>query len=158
MFDLGWSELLLIGVVALIVVGPRDFPKMFRTVGRYVGHLKVMAREFQRTMDKAADDAGVGEVSKGLKAATNPKQFGMDKFEEIAKDMKKDFMMPKPVGNSILSSDRNSENQTFEPNKENAALSSSTKEMNHSTIVEQETRTELSDVKSPKSKKSISKP
>ncbi|MCH7559554.1 MAG: twin-arginine translocase subunit TatB, partial [Planctomycetes bacterium] len=40
MLDLGWSELLIIGVVALIVVGPKDLPKMLRTLGQYVGRAK----------------------------------------------------------------------------------------------------------------------
>ena len=51
MFDLGWSELMMIGVVALIVVGPKDLPVMFRTIGRYTGKAKAMAREFSRAMD-----------------------------------------------------------------------------------------------------------
>lgn len=118
MFDLGWSEILIIGVVALIVVGPRDFPKMFRAVGRYVGQLKSMAREFQRTMDKAADEAGVSEITSGIKAATNPKKFGLDKLEEISNDMKKDFMIPNPVDGSILSSDANKSNTTGAQAKE----------------------------------------
>ena len=41
MFDLGWTEMLVVGVVALIVVGPKDLPVMFRTVGRAVGKAKV---------------------------------------------------------------------------------------------------------------------
>lgn len=63
MLDLGWSELLIIGVVALIVVGPKDLPKMFRTLGNVTGKARAMAREFQRAMDSAADDMGV----KGIK-------------------------------------------------------------------------------------------
>ena len=57
MFDLGWTELLLIGIVALIVVGPKDLPMLFRKVGQFVGKAKGMAREFSRAMDQAADDA-----------------------------------------------------------------------------------------------------
>ena len=57
MFDLGMSELLVIGVVALIVVGPRDLPGMFRTVGRFTGKARELARDLQRAMDQAADEA-----------------------------------------------------------------------------------------------------
>ena len=82
MFDLGWTELMVIGIVALIVVGPKDLPGMFRTVGRFVGKAKQMAREFSRAMNDAADEAGVNEVSKTLKSATNPMGAAMDEVKK----------------------------------------------------------------------------
>ncbi len=62
MLDLGWSELLIIGVVALIVVGPKDLPKMLRALGQYAGRAKGIAREFQRSMDDAARQADIEEL------------------------------------------------------------------------------------------------
>ena len=85
MFDLGWSELLVIGIVALIVVGPKDLPGMFRTLGRFTGKLRRMARDFQRAMDDAADQAGVKETASDLRNMTNPTKMGMDKIKEAAK-------------------------------------------------------------------------
>ncbi|GAA6196240.1 Sec-independent protein translocase protein TatB [Pseudophaeobacter sp.] len=87
MFDLGLTELLVIGVVALIVVGPKDLPVMFRNVGRFVGKAKGMAREFSSAMNDAADESGVRDVAKGLKAATNPVGSAMDGVKEAAQDM-----------------------------------------------------------------------
>jgi sec-independent protein translocase protein TatB len=84
MFDLGWSELLVVGVVALIVVGPKDLPVMFRNVGRFVGKARGMAREFSRAMEAAADDAGVKDIDKTLKAAVNPKAMGLDALRGAA--------------------------------------------------------------------------
>lgn len=69
MLDLGWSELLIIGVVTLIVVGPKDLPKMLRLLGQYAGRARGIAREFQRSMDEAARQADIEElkdVKKGL--------------------------------------------------------------------------------------------
>jgi sec-independent protein translocase protein TatB len=82
MFGLGWSEMVLIGIVALIVIGPKDLPVMFRTLGQFTGKARQMAREFSRAMENAADDAGVKDISKTIKAAANPQKFGIDKLKE----------------------------------------------------------------------------
>jgi sec-independent protein translocase protein TatB len=66
MFDIGWTELMVIGVVALVVIGPKDLPDMFRTMGRFTAKARSMARYFQRAMEAAADDAGVTDVAKDL--------------------------------------------------------------------------------------------
>ena len=82
MFDIGWTELLVIGIVALIVVGPKDLPGMFRTLGQFTGKAKAMARDFQRAMNEAADEAGVKDVQDSLRAATNPKAMGLDALKD----------------------------------------------------------------------------
>lgn len=72
MFGMGWAELMIVGIVALIVVGPKELPILFRKMGQFVGKAKGMAREFSRAMNDAADQAGVGDIKKSLNAATNP--------------------------------------------------------------------------------------
>ncbi|WP_136442369.1 Sec-independent protein translocase protein TatB [Pacificoceanicola onchidii] len=87
MFDLGMSEMLVIGTVALIVVGPKDLPKLFRSAGRFMGKARGMAREFSTAMNQAADDAGVSDLQKTVKAATNPVGSAMDGVKDAAKSM-----------------------------------------------------------------------
>ncbi len=89
MFDLGWTEMLVIGIVALIVIGPKDLPVMFRTVGQFVGKAKGMAREFSRAMNDAANESGVKDVTKGLQAAVNPVNTAMDGVKKAASDLGK---------------------------------------------------------------------
>jgi sec-independent protein translocase protein TatB len=85
MFDIGWTELLLIGIVALIVIGPKDLPEMFRTLGRFTAKARGMAREFSRAMEAAADEAGVKDMAKDIKDAANMPRTGMDAVKDAAR-------------------------------------------------------------------------
>jgi sec-independent protein translocase protein TatB len=77
-------EMLVVGIVALIVIGPKDLPGMFRQVGQFVGKAKGMAREFSSAMNAAADESGINQINKTIKAAANPKKFGVDKIREAS--------------------------------------------------------------------------
>ncbi|MEL7115099.1 MAG: Sec-independent protein translocase protein TatB [Pseudomonadota bacterium] len=81
---MGMMELLLIGVVALIVVGPKDLPVMFQSLGKMTAKVRRMAREFSTAMNDAANATGAADVAKDLKGLTNPKAMGMDKLKEAA--------------------------------------------------------------------------
>jgi sec-independent protein translocase protein TatB len=82
--NLSWMEMLVVGIVALIVIGPKDLPGLFRQVGQFVGKAKGMAREFSSAMNAAADESGINEINKTIKAAANPKKFGVDKIREAS--------------------------------------------------------------------------
>jgi sec-independent protein translocase protein TatB len=82
--DIGWAELVLIGIVALIVIGPEDLPDMFRQLGRFTAKLRQMSREFSRAMEQAAKDSGVKDVADDLKAVTSAKSLGLNKVKEAA--------------------------------------------------------------------------
>jgi sec-independent protein translocase protein TatB len=66
MFDIGWSELLVIGVVAIIVVGPKELPRLMRTFGHYLGKVRHMAADFQRQFEEAVRDSEIDEVRKAM--------------------------------------------------------------------------------------------
>ena len=83
--DIGWSELLVIGIVALIVIGPKDLPRMFNTLGRFMAKARAMGRDFQRAMDEAARESGVKEASADMKAMMSKKNLGLDGIEAAAR-------------------------------------------------------------------------
>lgn len=72
MFDIGWSELLLIGAVALIVVGPKDLPKLMRSVAQWVRAARRMAGEFQRHVDDLMRESELDELRREVNALRNP--------------------------------------------------------------------------------------
>lgn len=92
MFDLGWSELLLIAVLALVVVGPRDLPRMMRTAGQYMAKARKVAREFQATFDELAKETEVEELRREVAAL---KSQAKAPLTEMRKDLDR-AMEPKP--------------------------------------------------------------
>lgn len=81
MFDIAWSEMVLIGAVALVVIGPKDLPKALRTVGQAVGKMRRMAGEFQSQFNDAMRDAELDELKKQV--------------ENVGEQVKTDFQ---PIG------------------------------------------------------------
>jgi sec-independent protein translocase protein TatB len=87
--DFSWSEMLLVGIVALIVIGPKDLPGMFRELGRFTAKIRSMGREFSRAMEQAAKESGVKEAADGLKAVTNPVGTGLNAVKSAADKFEK---------------------------------------------------------------------
>ncbi|MFL5269798.1 MAG: Sec-independent protein translocase protein TatB [Stellaceae bacterium] len=69
-FDLGMSELLLIGVVALVFIGPKDLPKALRVAGFWVKKARTLSREFQSSVEQMIREAELDEMRQELKRAT----------------------------------------------------------------------------------------
>lgn len=96
MFDIGATELLVIAIVAIIVVGPKELPRMLRTVGQLVSKARTMAREFQSHLNDAADEAGLDEVRKGFNsvqetAAGNDFTDAFKPLTETGEDIKREL-------------------------------------------------------------------
>ena len=69
MFDIGWSEMAVILLVALVVIGPRDLPRVARTMGRWVAKGRGMAREFQNALEDMAREAELDKVKSEIEKA-----------------------------------------------------------------------------------------
>ena len=100
MLDIGWTELLLIGIVALIVVGPKDLPHLFHTLGRITARARGMAREFSSAMEDAAKDSGLDDAAKSLRDVrnmTSKKSLGLDALDRATQKFEKwDPKRPEP--------------------------------------------------------------
>lgn len=88
MFDLGVAEILVIGTVALIVVGPKDLPKMFHKIGLFSARMRRLAQEFSSAMESAAKETGVKDVADDLKSAASLKNMGLDHINDMKDTMK----------------------------------------------------------------------
>jgi sec-independent protein translocase protein TatB len=66
MFDIGWSELVVIAVVALIAIGPKELPGVLRTVGQWMGKARKMAAEFQGQFNEAMREAEMADLKKSF--------------------------------------------------------------------------------------------
>jgi sec-independent protein translocase protein TatB len=74
-FGFGYSEMFVVAVVAIIVIGPKDLPKVLRALGKTVAKMRGMAREFQGHLDQALKETGFDEVKKELDNIKNPANF-----------------------------------------------------------------------------------
>jgi sec-independent protein translocase protein TatB len=113
MLDIGWTELLVIAIVLIVVVGPKDLPPMLRAFGKMTSNLRKMAGDFRTQFDEALREADMDDVRKtisdakslnpanALRDAINPlRQMG----QEIRDDLQKATAVPKPA-ESVTSAD-----------------------------------------------------
>ncbi|MCE1236556.1 MAG: Sec-independent protein translocase protein TatB [Hyphomicrobiales bacterium] len=89
MFGLDFSEILIIGVVALIVVGPKELPQLMRTVGQWAGKARRMAAEFQGQMNEAIREAELDDVRKSVDdlKSLSPKNLLADQFSSVTRTL-----------------------------------------------------------------------
>jgi len=62
MFDIGWSEIAIIAMIALVVIGPKDLPKVLKTIGQWVGKARAITREFQKGVEDVIKESELDEV------------------------------------------------------------------------------------------------
>src|ERR1700684_4655173 len=86
MFDISWTEFLLIGVVALIVIGPKELPGVLRTLGQYTRKVRGMATEFQNHVQEAMREAEMADLKKSVDdLAHDVKNF--DPLKDVRSDL-----------------------------------------------------------------------
>ena len=85
MFDISWGKLVIIGVVALLVIGPKELPGVLRTIGQWMGKVRRMASEFQGQFNEAMREAEMADLKKqfdettsGIQSALDPTGFKTD--------------------------------------------------------------------------------
>lgn len=74
-FGFGYSEMFVVAVVAIIVIGPKDLPKVLRAFGNTIAKMRGMAREFQGHLDQAMKETGFEDVKKEFDNIKNPANF-----------------------------------------------------------------------------------
>ena len=87
MFDFGWQEFLVIAFVLVLVVGPKDLPKVLKTVTKYIRNMRQMASEFHRGIEKMADESDLKDSFNELKNNNIDKtiQSHLDPDNEVTK-------------------------------------------------------------------------
>jgi sec-independent protein translocase protein TatB len=102
MFEIGWTEMLVIAVVMIVVVGPKDLPNMLRTFGRTTAKLRAMAGDFQKQFNEALKEAELDDVKKSIDTLrdlnpANEIKKQLNPFEKAAADVRAGLDTLKPT-------------------------------------------------------------
>ena len=98
MFDISWTEFLLIGIVALVVIGPKELPGVMRTLGQYTRKIRGMAADFQNQFQEAMREAEMADLKKSVDDMAHdiknydPLKSAREDVENIGKDLSKDLV------------------------------------------------------------------
>ncbi len=106
MFDIGWSELVVIAVVALIAIGPKELPGVLRMVGQWMGKARKMAAEFQGQFQEAMREAEMADLKKSfdeVREAATGITSGGNIMTSLQKDVSDALQIDKPVDAQVAS-------------------------------------------------------
>ena len=94
MFDIGWGKIIIIAVIALIVIGPKELPAVLRTAGQWMGKIRRMAAEFQGQFQEAMREAEMADLKKSIDAITDATRgigSGFDPLSSVTKNIESAF-------------------------------------------------------------------
>jgi sec-independent protein translocase protein TatB len=109
MFDLDWSKMAILAAVALVVIGPKDLPRVLRTLGQWTGRARAMAREFQNSIEELARESELDALKKDVEklattdvaATIDPSGELQQSIEEVHKIARSDSAMEAPAAPTV---------------------------------------------------------
>ena len=118
MFDISWGKLVIIGVVALIVIGPKELPNVLRTLGQWMSKLRRMASEFQSQFQEAMREAEMADLKKQVDDMTSQAQSyaNFDPVSEVRRELESTQQQIESAVADKASVDAPSPPVTAEPN------------------------------------------
>ena len=108
MLDIGWTELLAIAVLTIIVVGPKDLPKVLRTIGQWTAKARSITREFQNSLDDMVRQTDLDEIKREIDATTYNNIGSLDNIIDPSGTKERVFDLPETSTSS-------SETEIIEP-------------------------------------------
>jgi sec-independent protein translocase protein TatB len=96
MFGFGWGEMVVIGIVALIAIGPKELPTVLRTIGQWMGKVRRMANEFQGQFNEALREAELTDLKKQAEDLTSD-ITNFDPVKDTQQEMEKAFAFDDPL-------------------------------------------------------------
>ena len=94
MFDLGWSELFIVGLITLLVVGPKELPRVLRTISQVMAKARGLAREFQSSVDEMVRESELDDLKKEIHALKGQADIGgqmRTMMDEAARDFENEL-------------------------------------------------------------------
>ena len=91
MFDLGWGKIVIIAVIALVVIGPKELPAVLRTVGQWMGKIRRMAAEFQSQFQEAMREAEMADLKKSIDSITDATRGIGDPLGTVTRNIESAF-------------------------------------------------------------------
>ncbi len=107
MFDIGWTEMLVIAIVMIVVVGPKDLPRMLRTFGKTTAKLRAMAGDFQKQFNEALREAELEDLKKSVDELrsldpSSEVRKQLNPFEKAAQDIRAGLDTLKPAPPPVI--------------------------------------------------------
>jgi len=91
MFDLGWGKIIIIAVIALVVIGPKELPAVLRTAGQWMGKIRRMAAEFQSQFQEAMREAEMADLKKSIDSITDATRGIGDPLGTVTRNIESAF-------------------------------------------------------------------